>query len=336
MRDFMDFAHKWLEVQNWKEPSWIKKINISEISWLLPNPENQSNNYLTESLFLNKPTSYDNSFKQIQLDALCNWKISSKTPEAAKKNMTLIQLHSLYPSNEKWEQPVIEWSKTDDFKNKYWNVSNIITSFNNEECERSWVPSKITIKALIEDNEAFTKWVNYIEFAYTSNNPLKKAEILLNNVVIDEIDLNNKSKWIYLWNFNIPENYINKKVNFSIRALDSEYYSSSTDNTEIIILEKDITKPLITLVNPIDWSIRLYQDIYFNLKANIIDRSIIRTINIRIDWKTIKSWITDRTLSIPINLWKNLSIWNHIIQIEVIDNAFNKSSTEVNLKVMER
>jgi len=336
MRDFMDFAHKWLGVEDWNEPKQVEKINISEISWLLPNPENQSNNYLVQSLFLNKPTSYDNSFKKVQLDVLCNWKISNKTPDAAKKDMTLIQLHSLYSSNDKWEQPVIDWSKTDEFKEKYWNVSNIITSFNDKECERSWVPSEIKIKALIEDNETFTKWTNYIEFAYTSNNPLIKAEILLNNTIIDEINLNNKSKWVYLWNFKIPDTYINKKVNFSIRALDSEYYSSSTENTKIIILEKDITKPVITLVNPIDWNIKLYQDIYFNLKANITDRSTIRTINIRIDWKTIKSWITDRTLSIPINLWKNISIWNHTIQIEVIDNAFNKSSQDIQLKVLER
>jgi membrane carboxypeptidase/penicillin-binding protein PbpC len=336
MKEYMDFAHKWIWVESWKEPAWINKINISEISWLLPNPENESSNYLTESLFLNKPDKYDDSFRRIEVDVLCNWKVSDKTPEAAIKKMTLVQLHSLYSSNSKWEDPVIEWSKSEAFKEKYWNIPNIITQISSEECARSWIPSNILIKANITENETFSKWENYIEFAYNSNNPLIKAEILINDVVIDEIDLNNKLKWAYLWNFNIPANYINQKVYFSIRALDSEYYSSSSEKTKIIILEKDIIAPIIELENPINWSIKLYEDTFFNLKANIIDRSSIRTMTIRLDWKTIKTWLTDKKLSYSINTEKNISVWKHIIEIEVIDKSFNKTNKEVKLEILAR
>ena len=336
MKDYMDYVHKWVPIEDWKEPAWISKINISEISWLLPNPENQSSNYLVESLFINKPTSYDNSFKRIEVDVLCDWKVSDNTPDAAIRNKTLVQLHSLYPSNSKWENPVIEWSQSEKFKEKYWNIPNITTNLNDKICERSWIPSKIIIKSTITENEAFTKWINFIEFAYTSNNPLIKAEILINDEIIDEIDLNNKLKWAYLWTFNIPENYINKKVNLSVRALDSEYYSSENDSHNIIILAKDITAPTIELKNPIDWKIKLYEDTYFNLKASIHDRSNIRTINIRIDWKTVKVWITDRNFSYPINFEKNISVWKHIVQIEVIDKDFNKASKNIELEILGR
>lgn len=192
MHDYMAYVHTWIAAEKWEEPKWIEKINISEISWLLPNPENESTNYLIESLFLNKPEAYDNSFKTIKIDALCDWLVSDKTPEAAIKEMTLVELHSLLPSNSEWEKPVIERSKSEAFISKYWNIPNLVTSISNNTCERSWIISKIAVKTNIEENKVFSIGANYIEFAYTSNNTLLKAEILINWNIVDEIDLSNK------------------------------------------------------------------------------------------------------------------------------------------------
>jgi len=62
----MEYAHQWLTVENWVQPKDTIKIKISEISWLLPNPENSSSNYLVDSYFINKPTSYDIVLKQLK------------------------------------------------------------------------------------------------------------------------------------------------------------------------------------------------------------------------------------------------------------------------------
>ena len=335
MRDFMTFAHEWKEKETWSKTSWVKEINISSVSWLLPNPETEDSNFLTKSLFINPPTKYDNSFKKIKIDILCNWIISDKTPEAAIKEVILLELHSLSPTNPNWENPVTLWSTTDEFIELYWNYPNIVTSISDEICERSIESSEITIKSTIEDEEIFTPWENYIEFAYRSNNQIIKLDILINDILADEIILKNKLEWAYIWTFNIPSEFVWKKVKLELRAVDSEYYSHSEEKN-IYIVAKDITAPEIILKNPIDWNIKIYNDEFFNLKAEVKDRSSIRTINIRINWKTLKSWITNRNIIFPINEERDLPIWNHIIQIEVIDKAFNNSKKDINLEIMQR
>jgi hypothetical protein len=55
-----------------------------------------------------------------------------------------------------------------------------------------------------------------------------------------------------------------------------------------MIAEKDTTPPEIIVENPMDLDIMIYNDIHFNLKAEIIDRSNIRTINIRLNGEPIE------------------------------------------------
>lgn len=333
--EFMAFVHEWKEVEKWKQPEWVKKINISEISWLLPNPETSSTVPIIESLFINIPTEYDNSYKQIDIDSLCNWKITEKTPEAAIKKVTVLQINSIDPSNQNWQLPVIEWSKTDEFKEKYWNISNIVTDLKDKECERTWSVSNIVIRTTTDDNSILTAWENYIQLAYKSNNPIIKIDIIINNDIVDSIDINNKKEWSFAGNIFIPISKAWKDVNLKLRAVDNQYYSWEV--TKIVtILRKDESAPEIELINPIDWSIKLYNTDYFNLKANIIENSSIRTVNILLNWNNIKTGIIDRIIVYPINSQRNISVWKHVITIEAIDSSWNKWTKDVQLEVLER
>lgn len=334
-RDFMEFAHTWKPSQTWKQPSKVQEINISEISWLLPNPEMTNSSLIIKSLFINKPDKYDNSYKTIKVDSLCNWKVTDKTPEAAIGTVTLVEFNSINPENSNWQNPVIEWSKSPEFIEKYWNIPNLVTEINNTECERSWVPSEITIRTTIKDGDIFAAWENYIELAYKSSNPIIRIDVLLWDTIIDEIKIDNKKDWSYVWTIFIPVSQSGKKRNLILRAVDNQYYSSSVSN-EISIDKEDTTSPIINLINPIDWSIKLYDTDYFNLKADIVERNAIKSINIKLDWNIIKSWLTDRNIVFPVNENKDITIWKHIITIEVIDNNFNKAEKEIKLEVIER
>lgn len=335
VRDFMSFAHKWKTAEFWKRPATVKEISISEVSWLLPNPEIK-NNYLVKSLFVNTPTKYDNSFKQVEVDALCNWKITENTPEAARKKVTLLELHSMNPSNANWENPVKAWALSNAFIEKYWNIPNLVTTLSTETCERVWWnESEIVIKSTIKEWESFSNWENTIELAYRSNNPIKKIDILLNNEVIEELYLKNKLEWTYVWTFNIPEGFVWNNIKMKIRAVDTEYNSNSEEKT-ISIIEKDNIPPEIILENPIDWNIKLYNDSFFNLKAEIKDRSTIKTITIKIDNNIEITWLTSKKVSYSINSNKDLPVWNHLITIEVIDKDLNKSSKDITLEIMQR
>jgi len=224
MRDFMTVLHKWKKVKNWKKPEWVKEINISKISWLLPNPETSNASNIIKSLFINPPTKYDNSYRYVTVDSLCNWEVTDKTPEAAKKVMTMIQFNSLMPNNPKWQDPVIKWTKSNEFKNKYW-YWNIITKIN-PPCKRSGIPSEIIIKTTIKNNDKLYIWENYIQFAYKSNNPIIKVEVLIWDTVVDEVKVNNKTNWSYSWKIFIPATKLNKKTTITLRAIDNEYYSN--------------------------------------------------------------------------------------------------------------
>ena len=225
MKKVMAFAHKWKEVKNWKKPNWVKDINISNVSWLLPNPETANTSNMIRSLFVNIPTSYDNSYRYVTVDSLCNWEITDKTPDAAKQTVTLVQFNSLLPNNSKWQNPVIAWSKSDEFKNKYWNGS-IVTKIN-APCKRSWVPSEIIIKTTIENNDRLYIWENFVQFAYKSNNPIIKVEVFIWDTVVDEVIIDNKKNGSYSWKIFIPATKLTRNTTIKLRAIDNEYYSNS-------------------------------------------------------------------------------------------------------------
>lgn len=333
-KNTMEILHKGKSATNWTKPNEVKEVNISEISWFLPSPENTNNTFIIKSQFLNKPSKYDYSFKSIEVDALCNWLITEKTPEAAKKNITLVQFNSLLPWNSSWEDPVQQWVKSGKAAEKYWNISNLTTNFTEEECERTGLESKITINSLTEQGDVFTVWLNSIKFGYRSANPIIKIDIILEWKVVDSIAVNNKTEWIYEWLITLPYDYENKKVDITFRAVDNQYYSES-EATQIYILWKDVIKPEIIITNPSDLSIKLYNDWFFNLRWEVKDRSPIRTINVYIDDEKYKIWIEWNEIVLPISAeW--LELWLHTIRIDAIDYWLNKSTKLIKLEVLEK
>ncbi|MCP4523957.1 MAG: hypothetical protein GY828_07110, partial [Candidatus Gracilibacteria bacterium] len=202
--DFMVELHKEKPVEGWKKPSEIKSLNISEISGFLPSPESSQNNFLIKSLFLEKPTQYDSSFKTVTVDALCHGPVSENTPEVAKKDVTLVEFHSLMPSNPKWEGPVKKWSESDEAKEKYGNISNLVTSIQKDVCERASEPSHIQIGSEVKNGDFFAKGVNTIKIAYRSTHPIVRLDILLNDTLLKSVSIENKKEGIYQGDILIP------------------------------------------------------------------------------------------------------------------------------------
>jgi len=221
-------------------------------------------------------------------------------------------------------------------REKYSNIDNLITSVGDNVCERTKVklPNMI-IKSRINEDDTFSPWENYIEFAYKSDTPIKKFDVLIDDALVQEIKLKSRKKWAYIGTFYIPKKYKNKTVKLKLRIVDKNFYSNSEEK-QIIIKEKDTIPPEIILKNPTSSNIKIYKDSYFNLKAEVKDSSNIRTINIKLDGVSIKVGITDRKFTFGVNSWKDISIWKHVLQIEAIDKDFNKSTKDVNLEVLER
>ncbi|MDD3144543.1 MAG: transglycosylase domain-containing protein [Candidatus Gracilibacteria bacterium] len=333
-RDFMEYAHRNLPVKSWSKPKGLYEINISEITGLLPNPENAQANLLVKSLFINKPTKYDNSFNTTQIDILCNGTVTENTPPAAIKNATLIEFHSLQPENSSWELPVQIWARSAAAKEKYGSVENLVTSTNNEVCERNGSSGNTIVKSNIVNNGNYFIGENYVEIAYRSDNIIKTLEILINGIVVQTIDTEGKKEGVYAGNIFLPGMYKNQTVSLEIRAVDSSYYSKSEINS-INIGNKDDALPVISMENPIDSRIKLYDTDFFNLKANISDNSKL-TVIIYIDGIEYKNLGDIRKIDLPINGEKSISLGNHTIKIEATDASGNKVSNDVNVEILKK
>lgn len=334
-KNFMEEAHKDKEKLTWKIPEWLSYTKISKISWLLA-PEWFDSSLTVDSLFKNKPTKYDESLKEIKVDALCNGKVWPNTPASAIKTWYYIAFHSIDPTNEVWEAWVQKRAKETWLK-EFSNIPNIITDYKDEECVRDEnlvTNSNIEVRTKIESNETFVNGYNYIEIWYKSNNPIIKLQVLVWDQIIQEIKVDNKITWVYAWGINIPVWY-DWSYKLTIRAIDNVYMSWE-ETKDINIVLKDTIWPEIILTNPEKDFISIYDDQFFNLRWSIRDRSKIKTINIYIDDKAYKMWIEAREFVEEINKDFSIPLWVHNIKIEAVDLFFNKSEKIVTFEVMKR
>jgi hypothetical protein len=329
----MEAAHNQKPVERWTKPSDAKNVKISSVSWLLPS-EKTADWFIVDSLFLNTPTSYDYSFQNVQVDALCNWKVTSKTPEAAVKNLTVVQFNSLNPKNASWQNPVLAWAKSDKAKALYGSYDNFVTSVNDYECERSDTPSKITLSNTIKNDDIFTAGLNNISVTYESSNPVRRIDVLLEGQILHSFDIDNRFNGTLNEIIRIPDEHTNSKKSITTRVVDIQYYSNEVSN-KVYIIWKDQIDPEITITNPSDLYIRLYKWTTFNLRWTVKDRSPIRTINVYINDERYKIGIEWPDFIVPIDS-SDLDLWIHTIRVEAIDYWFNKVYENVRLTVLEQ
>lgn len=328
--DYMEYVHKDKAVETYSKPSWVKEISISEISWLLPNPEWFPEDFIVKSLFLNEPTDYDNSLWIIEVDSLCDWKVTSDTPISAIKKWYLLNFHSLSPDNSSWEDPVKTWVANWEYKEKYWNVSDIITDYTNEPCVRAWA-SNIIITSNIKNWDILFVWENYVDVAFKSSREIKKLEIWLWENKISEINAFNKTEYWKRVSFNIPEHFAWSEQKLIIRAVDSEYYSKDF-STDIKVWWKDKVAPEIIL--DISDKIRIKKWEILNVSWKINDTSDIKSINLYLDWATLELWLKWRSFSYKLDT-SNLSTWEHVFKVESYDSMFNNWEKEVIINIIE-
>ena len=318
MRDIMIEAHKWKRVEKWNRPNWVKEVLISTNSWKIPTSLTPTKAKV-KWLFINPPTQFDDSYFSKEIDILCNWRVTDKTPPEAIKLIKWVRYHSLKPEWPNWEEPVARLSS-------FWNIE-----YKDKVCERWNKDTNMKVWVSISNNWKLVEWANYVELAYRSKNPIIKLEILLDWTKIASYDLPWKLEWWYRWAFNIPS-WMTWNHIITVKSIDNSYYSKSIIKN-VVLWWKDTQAPKIILENPARWSISLKKDTSFNLRASFSDISPIRVINVYFNWKKVKSSI-DRKIVVPISS-KWLEVWTYNIKIEATDIHFNRSSKNISVNVIE-
>lgn len=318
MRNVMTEFHKWKKVESWNRPNWIKEVFISTNSWKLPTASTPVKSKVSW-LFINAPTQFDDSYFSKEVDALCNWKVTEKTPADAIKLIKWVRYHSLKPEWPNWESPVSALSS-------FWDIT-----YKDEVCERWSKDANMQVWVSISNNWKLVQWANYVELAYKSVNPIIKLIILLDWKIIASYDLPWKKQGSYKWAFNIPS-WLIWNHSLTVKSIDDSYYSKSISRT-VSLWWKDKKPPLIILKNPARWSISLKKDTSFNLRASFTDISPIRAINIYFNNKKILS-STKRSIVTSISSnW--LELWDYNLRIDATDINFNKSSKNITVSVIE-
>ncbi|MDD5770190.1 MAG: transglycosylase domain-containing protein, partial [Candidatus Gracilibacteria bacterium] len=330
-KNFMEFALKNKEKLEWKKPNNLNWVKVSKISGLLA-PEGFDPSFTVSSLFKNIPKKYDESLKQIQVDALCEGKVGTNTPPSAIKTGYLINFHSIDPNNKVWEAGVQQRVK--EFGNKeFEGIPNIITNYTDTECERNQAQinnSNIKVSSTINENQFLIAGNNYIEISYNSINPLKKIQILIGDNIIQEItDVETQKSGIYKGSIIIPKGGYEGIYKLTIRALDSVYLAGE-EVKNIKISTKDTFAPEINIINPTKDNTSIYSDQFFNLRGNVFDNSKLKSINIYIDDKPLLMGLEGKEFIQEINKNFDIPIGNHTLKIEAVDFYFNKSDKTIN------
>lgn len=327
-RDFMNYAHIWEKVENWKMPSTVKVLAISPITWKIASWSGTG----ISSLFKNAPWEFDSSMKLVTVDALCNGKVWPKTPESAVKEVYLLDLSSsIETETADTIQSVKDWAF-------WWSGGilagwNYITSMNNSYCNRDNISTNIELSPSIKDGSTISNGDNYIEVYYNSTNPIMSIEFYLWEDKLSSVNIDNEKEWTYKGTINIPAWY-SGPYDLTTKVIDNAYYSA-TKKASISVSQKGASPPSIEISQPEWTSVTIKKSQPLPVSASIQGNAPIRSINIYLDGTPIKIGVQWRSIDYTLNEKWDIPVWKHTIKIEAVDERFNTASTNLDLEVTE-
>ena len=176
--DFMEAAHKDLPKETFKKPETVLEATISNISGKLAGDSTPDNLKVT-SLFAVKPTAYEESFQAIEVDSLCNGKVTPNPPPEAIKKGYLANINPVIDGFVKeWLPPISRWMTSEEGKKYFGSMGNILGEASDEVCVRPNAGlSNITVSASFKDGGTYPLAKYSFEIHYESDNAITKLEM---------------------------------------------------------------------------------------------------------------------------------------------------------------
>lgn len=358
--DYMEFAHKWLEKAEFKEPDWVIKATISKASWKLTS-NTTPDSLKVSSIFAVKPFEYDGWYKQMEVDSLCNWKVTDNTPPEAIKTIYLWWSQSpIIDSYDKdWLKSIGKYSIGQD--NDSWTLAASISS---EPCERpSQDTSSMSVSSNIVSWRQLPTGASKIEIRFDSNNPVAKVVVLRDSEIVksfpiadqyswnisDSIDFGSKTGTSKIIIKVVDKYYYTKLVTYEITFAWDAWAVSDTTSTGTsasgtyeaqpqTTTEQPVTEasPAITITNPTSWSIKIFQDQYANIRWTASGPSEIVAINVYLNWKLFKILEWGSSFVFWLNETKEMEPWTYSIKIEAVDASSKTWFKIIEAQIMAR
>ncbi len=351
-RDFMAFAHKNLEKLDFKEPEWVIRATISKSTWKLATSK-LPDTLKINSIFAVKPYEYDAWWEEIEIDSLCNGKVTENTPISAIKKVHVSNSFPIIDSYSKeWLNSVQTWTNF-----QTWALDNIITSYDeNKICERPLLNTEwISVWSNLINWSILENTKHKLEIRFDSNNPIIEVQILKNGTLVKKIPIESKISWNIDQEIDFWENtkwintisikvidifYFDKTISYEIdfwsywlNVWDSVIDNSSWSNVNNSEL---LWKPEIIITNPKNLEINIYKDQYFNLRWNIKSESTINVINLYLNDQLFKILDWSNDFVAPINDKWDFQVGTFTLTIEVINDKWKKDTKNIKVNILDR
>jgi penicillin-binding protein 1A len=309
-KKFMDFAHEELPKKDFVRPDdiggsgqfiYINGKKPEVLKWFSP--------------------------EKIQIDSLCTGRVSEKTPKEAIKDAVILDkafpIEDSYPN---WREPVDTWLNSDKGRlyliEKLWLTEDMmmVVAPPDNICERpdETVPQ---FTSTLTDNMELFSGIYPVEIDYQSVNPMKEAQILINDKMYRGINLNDQKQGKAKAEFSVSSSDGANQM-ITLRIIDTFGYSTSR-NYQVKILDKDAVSPLIKTDNPATINIKSGQQI--TLSGTINDDSDVSKIQIFVNDVIYGTLQGVKKYNFTLKTPGDLAPGKHIVTIQVTD--FQKNVT---------
>ncbi len=335
--DFMEFAHANLPKESFKKPESVYSATISAISGKLASQKTPEK-YRVSSIFAVKPTQYENSMEEIEVDSLCNGKVTKATPPDAVKKGYVVNIDPIVESYQKeWLPAVRSWAASEAGASYFLEAGgNIVSNYRDEICERPGKgTSSVRVSSNLSDGVVRPLGPNLVEVSYESQYAVAKLKFLRDGELFKEVAIEGeKTSGTYRnAQFDFGSEFLGEHT-LSVVAVDRYGYSGKTDATVRFATDNDL--PVISVQNPPDGSVSVYQDQFFNLRFAVADSGEIVANNLYLDGKLWKILGAGNDFTVAVNEAKDFAVGSYLLEIESTDSRRGKSKVEVKLEVLGR
>lgn len=338
--DYMEAAHKNLPKETFPKPESVFTATISQISGRLAT-QSTPDKLKSTTIFAVKPTEYEGSLQPVEVDSLCNGRVTENTPpEAIKKWFLATKLNPIIDGYEKdWLIAISWWIKSEAGTAYFAGTENLISEATDETCIRPNAGlSNITVSASFKDGGNYPLAKYPFEIRYDSDNTVVRLEFLKDGDLFQKYQISESNSWGV---FKVPsmqfwEDFRGEHT-LIFRAID-KYGYSGTYTTKVTFEDKNPSS-IITIVSPLKESAvtKIYGDQYFNLRFTLSPGpDELNSVNLYVDGKLAKILPTDPEQTIAINEEKDILIGAHTITIETVDIKMHKTQKTFPFEIIAR
>lgn len=341
-KGFMDFALKKLPKEEFEKPKDIFTYNIAKTSGKLAS-ENTPKDQVVSTLMAVKLTEYDDGFKEMKIDSLCNGPTSENTPPEAIK--------TIYIPNAK---PIIDWYDPTWLSGFYDALKTTSTGTGGESgwmvtiqdapCERPGGPGNVSLTTeIVGNNEpSGTKATRRtIEVGWIGNREISTLRVIHDEETKREVVYGTwaKTNGKERVSISLPDG----DIVITIEAID-KYGYKYTESRTIITGNWNQTLssswslsggPSITMINPKWKSLNLYQGDMANLRFGIDATTATREVVVTIDNVLMQSATSWDTFVIPLNS-ENIAEGSHTVKISLTDGNYKTAEKSFILNILPR